>query len=288
MAWLDDNPNPYKKQQHIGRREEVSGVFVVHAAENTPDFVAFDGGAEAVRDFIGSRKDYGSYHHLADSDSRVQMVEWWNEAFHDATDHGNWHEIGGSIATRADVWPLAPKEWRDGAIDNLAEGFADAARWLKNERGIIVPARLISRAESQARIPGFISHMRRDPKRRSDPWPEASLDLWSQLFDRYEYHAADVLGISTVPGTTPPQEEEDMATALAYRERAGDDRVWIIDPGQRTRWHSDRRTLDNLVVGNGIANCPRVDRKAGWNPPTADLAWLQAQFTVIKAPGEGA
>lgn len=200
MAWLDEHPNPNARQQRVPRREEISGVFVVHTAENTPDYVAFDGGAEAVRNFIGTRSDYGSYHFLADSDSFPFLVEWGNEAFHDATSGGNRHEVGGSVATRADVWPLAPKEWREGAVKNLARGFAQAALYVYRRRGIVVPARRISREESQRRIPGFISHAERDPARRSDPGAGFP---WDDFF-RYYTEFARALGVPVGGGTVEP------------------------------------------------------------------------------------
>lgn len=236
MALLDEQPNPNLPQQRVGRREPVSGVLVPHSAENTPDYVAFDGGAEAVWHYIRARTTYGSYHFLADSDSRPQIVDWWNEAFHDATDRGNWHEIGGSLATRADVLPLAPRAWRDAAIDNLAGGFADAARWLRNERGIIVPPRRITRAESQDRKPGFIAHGSRDPGRRSDPGFDQNPELWDQFLDRYSVHAADVLRSDrpspaptpTLKPTTAPEPKDwtDMASITEiealFDRKAGD------------------------------------------------------------------
>lgn len=254
MAWLDDNPNRTLNQQRIGRREAVSGVFVVHSAENTPDHVAFDGGAESVRDYIGRRDSYGSYHFLADSDSRPQLVEWWNEAFHDATDRGNWHEVGGSIATRADVLPLAPKAWRDNAIDNLARGFADAARWLKGERGIVVPARRITREESQRRVPGFIAHGSRDPGRRSDPGFDQNPELWDQFLDRYRFHAADVLGTRSTPTTTPDQEDdmtpEDRKLLTDIAKQVAETRFVVAQLQQE------------VVAGIGPEGDSRLDRMA--------------------------
>jgi hypothetical protein len=213
VAWLDEHPNPNLPQQRKPRRGTPSGVVVVHTAENTPDWVAFDGGAEAVARYISTRDSYGSYHSLADSDSAIRVVDWWNEAFHDGTDRGNWHEVGLSVATRADTWPLAPKAWRDGAIDHLAREAAAYARWLKAERGIVIPARRLTRDESERRVPGFIAHGQRDPGRRTDP---GDAFPWAQFLDRYRHHAADVLGIANV--TTPElftvsQYDEIMAAA---------------------------------------------------------------------------
>lgn len=166
-TYLEDN-RPTRSQFRCPRRARPSGVMVVHTAENAPDFVAFDGGAEAVANFIRTRPDPGSYHDIVDSDSGIQLVPYTCEAYQDGTG-SNSHAWGGSVATRADVWPLAPDRWRDGAINQLASAAGRYARWIKANYGITVPARRITRAQSEQRIPGFISHAERDPKRRSDP-----------------------------------------------------------------------------------------------------------------------
>lgn len=167
MAWLNDNP-PARSQFRHPRREQVSGVFAVHTAENAPDYVAFDGGAEAVARFIRDRSTPGSYHRLADSDSVIELVELGDEAFHDGTGT-NPHSIGLSVATRADVWPLAPADWRAGAVANLAGAAAEAAAYVKAKRGIVVPARRITADQARARVPGFVTHAELDPGRRTDP-----------------------------------------------------------------------------------------------------------------------
>jgi hypothetical protein len=167
MAWLDDN-EPARSQFRCPRRQNPSGLGVIHTAENTPDFVAFDGGAEAVARFIQGRSDPGSYHDLVDSDSSINLVRYSCEAFQDGTG-SNPFAWGGSVATRADVWPLAPQAWKNGAIRQLALAAARYARWVKAQYGITVPARRVTRAQSEQRVPGFISHAERDPGRRTDP-----------------------------------------------------------------------------------------------------------------------
>ena len=117
-AYLIDNP-PARSQYRNPRRSAPSGVIAMHTAENTPDFVAFDGGAEAVARFIRDRDTPGSYHDLVDSDSSINLVPYDFEAFHDGTGT-NPHSLGLSVATRADVWPLAPQAWKDGAVRNAA------------------------------------------------------------------------------------------------------------------------------------------------------------------------
>ena len=198
MAWLDDHP-PARSQFRRLRRSHPSGVVVVHTAENTPDFVAFDGGAEAVANFIRTRSDPGSYHDLSDSDSTINLVAYDCEAFHDGTG-SNPHSYGVSMATRADVWPFAPREWREATTRNAARASARYARWLKKNFGIDIPARRISRHDSEQRKPGFLAHAQRDPERRTDPGEGFQWDLF---LDTY----AQEMGWSGPPA---PMEELEM------------------------------------------------------------------------------
>jgi hypothetical protein len=166
-AYLIDHP-PARSQYLSPRREDPSGVVAVHTAENAPDFVAFDGGAEAVASWISRRSDAGSYHEIADSDSAVYLVPYTAEAFHDGTGT-NRHSLGLSCATRADVWPLAPQAWRDGAVEQMAQAAARMHRWVLMVRGFGIPPRRITAAQARARVPGCISHAELDPTRRTDP-----------------------------------------------------------------------------------------------------------------------
>lgn len=180
VPYLVSHP-PVRSQYRTPRRDPPSGVIVVHTAENTPDYVAFDGGAEAVARFIQSRTTAGSYHDLVDSDSVLQLVDYGAEAYHDGTG-SNRHALSVSVATRADVWPLAPKAWRDGAVENAARAAARQAAWIRAETGIVVPAVRITREESEQRVPGFISHAQRDPTRRTDPGKDFP---WAQFLARF-------------------------------------------------------------------------------------------------------
>lgn len=166
-AYLIANP-PRQRQMHRPRRATPSGVCVVHTAESAPDTAGADGGAEAVARFIQGRSDFGSYHDLADSDTIVNLVPYDAEAYHDGTG-SNPHSYGVSAATQAARWPSLPQAWRRATVRNMAKAAARYARWVKAEHGITIPARRITRAESDARVPGFLSHAERDPSRRSDP-----------------------------------------------------------------------------------------------------------------------
>jgi hypothetical protein len=203
MAYLDDHPNPNQSQFRCPRREQPSGVCVVHTAENTPDTIAGDGGAEAVARFISTRDTPGSYHDLCDSDSIINLVRYECEAFHDATSHGNWHEYGVSGATRAAMWSQMTAAWRAGCVGNMAIAASRYAHWLHARRGILVPARRINRFQSESRMPGFISHAERDPARRTDPGRDFP---WGDFLALFSDLTADLRG-QPIP---EPEELPDM------------------------------------------------------------------------------
>lgn len=196
-AWLVTHP-PARSQYRHPRRADPSGVIAMHTAENTPDFVAFDGGAEAVANFIRTRDTPGSYCDLVDSDSCMHLVRYLDEAFHDGTGT-NPHSYGLSIATRADVWPFAPQAWRDGAIEQAAQAAGRYAHWLRDRSGIVIPAVRITADQARARTPGFVTHALLDPTRRSDPGRDFP---WAQFLTRY----------------TEIMEDDDMPTAEEIAE----------------------------------------------------------------------
>ena len=180
MAYLDDHPPA--RRQFRARAEKPSGLIVVHTAESVMDTVGPDTGAEAVADFIRRRSDPGSYHRLADSNSRVDLVRFSQAAYGDRTG-SNEFGIHISFALRAADWPgMSPAE-RRAFIKQGALAVKEAMDWLKAEFSIVVPLRRVSRAESEARKPGFISHGERDPGRRSDPGAGFP---WEMLFDEVE------------------------------------------------------------------------------------------------------
>jgi hypothetical protein len=174
--YLVDHP-PVTRQYRSPRRAAPSGVVVVHTAESFPDENPPDTGAENVAAFIARRTNYGSYHDLVDSDSIIRMVRYTDEAFHDATG-SNPHSYGVSAATQAAKWSQLRPGWVRSTVENMALASARYARWLFAQRGILIPARLISRDDSERRIPGFISHAKRDPDRRTDPGATFPWDMF--------------------------------------------------------------------------------------------------------------
>lgn len=158
-----------------------SGVCVVHTAENAPDTVGPDTGAEGVASFIQGRSDFGSYHDLCDSDSIIDLVPYDAEAYGDGTG-SNPHAYHVSGATQADRWASMPPEWREAVTKNMAKAAATYAKWLKANHDVTIPAKRITRAESEARKPGFLGHGERDPGRRHDP---GSGFMWALFLATY-------------------------------------------------------------------------------------------------------
>lgn len=180
MAYLDDHPNRNLPQQRA-RRDKPSGVIVVHTAESALDQSGEDTGAEGVARYISVRTSYGSYHRLADSDSVVAVARFEMTTYGDGTG-SNDHAIHISFACRAADWPKMSARRRAAFIENGARAAAEAADWLREHHGITVPARQITRPQSDARVPGFISHGARDPGRRTDPGPAFP---WTDFLNRY-------------------------------------------------------------------------------------------------------
>lgn len=179
-AYLIANP-PRIRQFRRPRRAKPSGVIVIHTAESFPDEVGPDTGAESVARFIRDRTNYGSYHDLCDSDTIVNLVPYDAEAYHDATG-SNPHSLSVSAATQAAKWDQLDDDWVRATVVNMARAAARQAAWLHAEHGIVVPAKTRTRTETEQRMPGFISHAKRDPARRTDPGPSFP---WSLFLSTY-------------------------------------------------------------------------------------------------------
>lgn len=203
-TYLEDHP-PRIRQYRQPRRAKPSGVIVVHTAESYPDEAGPDTGAENVAAFIARRTNYGSYHDLVDSDSIIQLVPYDAEAFHDGTG-SNPHSYGVSAATQAHRWATLGDAWVDRCVRNMAAASARYARWVRAEHGVIIPAWRITRAQSEDRQPGFLSHAERDPGRRTDPGKDFP---WPKFLG---YYAAEMHDPTTGDDVTEPEMD-----ALIYR-----------------------------------------------------------------------
>lgn len=169
-AYLIDHPPAISQ---YGKRSSwtpgrPTGLTVVHTAESMLDLIGADTGAEGVAEFIRTRNTYGSYHDLVDSDTALQLVPYEFGAYQDGTG-SNGMALSISFALRADDWPGLTPERRRAFLVNGARAFARQQAWLAANDYPRTPARRITRPQSDAGLPGFISHAERDPARRTDP-----------------------------------------------------------------------------------------------------------------------
>jgi hypothetical protein len=246
-AYRTANPTPAK----------LSGVVVVHTAENATDFEGVDSGAEAVTRFILTRTTPGCYHRLVDSDSRVALVPWEWETWHETT--VNPHAVGISFALRAADWNRLHAQRRYNAILNgVAEAVAFHDYMLKTYN-IKVPGRLLSRAESVAGVPGFIGHGMIDVGRRTDP---GSTFPWELFFTLYNAATNPVRPPETLSVSKPELmgvTMEEIVTRL-FRNILG------REPRQEDIDHFTVRyasTGDIRTVHHEIFNSPEAKKRRG-------------------------
>lgn len=174
---------PVRDQFRTGRRLQhsplpgrLTGCTVLHTAESI-DLDFPDAGAEDVAAWMTRRTDAGSYHHIADSDSVVHLVDLADEAYQDGTGSNPW-AMSISFALRAVDWPRLSPERRTGFLRQGALAFAAQQAWLLAHGQPATPLRRISKVESDRGAAGFITHGDRDPGRRSDPGRDFPWDEW--------------------------------------------------------------------------------------------------------------
>lgn len=198
-AYLVAN-TPRRPQYRKPRRANPTGTCVLHSAENVPDLRPPDEGAEKIASFIQGRTDAGSYHKIADQDTRIQLVPFEWEAFGDGTGSNPW-AIHLSLALRAEDWPKLTDQQRLWYMAGLATCAREASDWLRVHHRIVVPVRRLTKAS--AREPGFCSHQDREtwfgtPGRRTDPWRNDE-GMWHLFLSLY----------ADATKNTPPASQEN-------------------------------------------------------------------------------
>jgi hypothetical protein len=194
-VYLEDHP-PARRQYRDSRFNSVT-VIGLHTAENHPDLVLPDEGAEGVARFIANRTDAaGSYHTVVDSDSKVRVGRYDWTMFH--IRDFNSRSLGLSIACRAEQWPTLPDDWVEGALRQAAAEAASMCEWVAARYGWPIPTRRLTRGEALAGVRGFVYHATMDPSRRSDPGSGFPLDR----FGRYYLEECSRRGFDPNDGTS--------------------------------------------------------------------------------------
>lgn len=179
-----------------------SGVIVVHTAESATDFLGPDPGAENVAKYFCTTTRQASYHHISDSDSSIQLAPWSAETWHDTGTNN--HSVGISAAIQCKDWKKLGARG-ELIVKRMAAGAASYAKWLKQTRGITIPARKITAKQARSKVPGFLGHGISDPGRRSDPGADFDWDLFFSEFKRLMGGgASDVKPTSPKPPAKKP------------------------------------------------------------------------------------
>jgi hypothetical protein len=178
-AYLIDHPP--RQRQFKARGTTISGVTILHTAESLPDFHGPDTGAEGVARFIQQRSDFGSYHKLCDSDSRILLVPLSMQAYGEGTGT-NPHAMHISAATQAHKWESLPDQWVEDTIVQMAHAAHECSDELERVHKVRIPARRIEASQARNRVEGFVTHAQMDPSRRSDPGKDFR---WALFMDTY-------------------------------------------------------------------------------------------------------
>ena len=269
MAYLDDHP-PASPQMRCPRRKDtkvpvhpvanITGCLVVHDTEQWADLVPPDMGTLAVAGFISRRPDPGSYHTVFDADSRLQLVRYSCEAFGDRTGSNRWG-IHLSGCFRFEQWDDLTAKQRTAFVEQGALAALDAARWVQSVSGIVVPARHITKAQSDRGLPGFIRHAERDPSRRHDPPSECFL----RIVERYGVLTKPTPPKPTPPKPTPePPEDPDMPVPQPFRfyRVKGLDAVWCVPLD-----HSSKHEVTDPPALRGYQESLAAEMLAAGYPP---------------------
>jgi hypothetical protein len=222
--YLEDHP-PQSSQYRATRRAKVTGAIVVHTAENVPDFVPPDDGAESVAHWISVRSDPGSYHSCVDSDGIVRIGSYVWEMFGEGTGGNRW-ALHLAAACRATDWTVN-QAWTQNLLAGLAAEARSMASWVRRTTSVVIPAKVITPAEYRAGAPGFIPHSDLDPTRRSDPG--ASFP-WGEFLRLYTQ------GGSLMPGTPGSWSLNDLTATLLNVDQIYLAAGWPRPPEDRHGW----------------------------------------------------
>lgn len=230
-AWLRKNP-PRRSQYRSPRRARLTGLVVVHTAENVMDTVDVDTGAENVANFIRNRDTPGSYHDLVDSDSNIKLVRYSDEAYQDGTG-SNPYALSISFACRTSNWKEMDSARRAAFLGQGARAFARQQKFLKDNGFPLTSLRRVNKEQSAAGQAGFISHGERDPGRRSDPGADFP---WEEFFEAclLEMGGSPTPQPNPTPTPTPAPSIPGKETAMFIVDDPDGNQQWLCGFNQRT------------------------------------------------------
>jgi hypothetical protein len=274
--YLEDHPNPTGPQQFGWPRSWASGVIGVHTTESGVVPSGADPGAENTARFISGRADYGSYHSLADWDSRIKLTRPSYAAWADTTN--NVHALSVSGAMNAARWRDLSPERAAGIVRNMGIAAAELVQDAIAE-GVLAaapPAVRITAAEAIAGSrPGFYGHGETNPGTRYDPGQNFDWDLFLATY------AAAIGGGITYQGTTG---QDDFLMALTddqqLRLLAAADRIngVVPDPNAEILTTKHLPAIADAVLDDAV-DLPG----GGTTTPRTKAKYQKQEFNVLGA-----
>ncbi|MFP5367645.1 MAG: hypothetical protein ACLGIS_12525 [Actinomycetes bacterium] len=283
--YCEDHPNPNFAQYGWPRRK-ASGVIGVHTTESGVYFDGPDPGAENTAGYIGRRTTPGSYHVMADWDTRIKLVRPTFAAWADITN--NAHALSVSGAMNAARWRDLPPERAAAIVRNMgiaaAELVHDAIA-----HGVLdqaPPARRITAQQAiDGTAAGFYGHGETNPGTRYDPGTNFDWDLFlatyaAAISGTLNYHSIQEDDMANV---SDEQRDfiikaleslvENAATKNDLKDRTGEipGKVWAYT---------------NPSLGNADAYQILRDAVAGTDRLAADIAKVAAQSASTGATVE--
>lgn len=209
--YLEEHPNT-ELAQYGWPRTKVSGVIGVHTTESGVFPAGSDPGAENTARYISVRTNHGSYHALADWDTRIKLVRPRYAAWADVTN--NAHAMSVSGAMNAARWRDLTPERAAGIVRNMAIAAAELVQDAIADGRLDspTPARRITAQQAiDGSVPGFYGHGETNPGTRYDPGQNFD---WGLFLSAY----ANAIG-GGINFQSSPSEEDDMAYSEADLKR---------------------------------------------------------------------
>lgn len=267
--YLEQHPNT-TTAQYGWPRTRVSGVVGVHTTESGVIPTGADPGAENTAGYIGRRSDHGSYHALADWDSRIKLVRPTFAAWADITN--NAHALSVSGAMNAARWRDLSPDRAAGIVRNMgiaaAELVQDAIA-----HGVLdspPPARRITAQQAiDGTAAGFYGHGETNPGTRYDPGQNFDWDMFLATY------ANAIGGGISYQGTTVTEK----GFLMALTDKQQDDIYWMLCAPDGRQFLADlvggraaERTLNTPIkrYGSGLGGETNLAGFLAWNDSHVD------------------
>lgn len=204
--YLEQHPNR-GLAQYGWPRTRVSGIIGVHTTESGVIPAGADPGAENTAAYISRRTNHGSYHSMADWDSRIKLVRPRFAAWADIKNNAHAMSVAGAM--NAARWRDLSPERAAGIIRNMGVAAAELVRDAIADGLLDTPPparRITARQAIDGTAAGFYGHGETNPGTRYDPGQNFDWDLFLRSY------AEAIGGTIQLQSTTITKEWDEMAS----------------------------------------------------------------------------